>query len=74
MKGQISAATTYAAWKALASRGEPLNPGDVLEEVLPDGSPGTLHIAKYVGFDKAAWFVSETKPENAENPRVETAL
>lgn len=62
--GEIHAATTYAAWKALAESGSPLRPGDVLEELLPDASPGSLHIAKYIGFEKAVWFVPETRPEN----------
>jgi hypothetical protein len=63
-KGEIDAASPYAGWKALSAQGCPLRTGDILEEILPDGAPGTLHIAKYVGFEKAAWFIPETKAEN----------
>lgn len=63
-KGEIEAATPYAGWKALAAQGEPLRTGDLLEEITDDGSPGSMQIAKYVGFEKAEWLVAEPKPEN----------
>jgi len=65
--GEISAATPYAGWKALSAEGAELRTGDVLEEVLPDGSPGALYIAKYVGLESATWFVPEPRPENQQN-------
>ena len=73
-KGEISAGSTYAAWKALSTSSEPLRTGDLLEEVLPDGSPGELHIAKYIGFEKAIWFVPENKPEIPNISTIETTL
>ncbi|HZS56389.1 MAG TPA: hypothetical protein VFA65_18430 [Bryobacteraceae bacterium] len=63
-EGEIDAANPYAGWKALSAQGCPLRTGDILEELLPDGVPGALHIAKYVGFEKAAWFIPEAKTEN----------
>ena len=64
-RGEIEAASPYAGWKALSAQGAPLRAGDVLEEILPDGTLGTLHIAKYVGFEKATWQLPEqSKPEN----------
>ena len=61
--GDIEAATPYAAWKALQAEGRPLSPGDLLETTHEDGSPGELLIAKYIGFEPAAWYVSESKPD-----------
>jgi len=43
--------------------GHPLRTGDLLEEITADGVPGALHIAKYVGLEKAGWFVPEAKIE-----------
>jgi hypothetical protein len=63
VKGEIDAPSPYAAWKTLSAQGTPLRTGDILEEILPDGISGNLHIAKYVGFEKAAWFVAEPKNE-----------
>jgi len=65
LKGEIEAASPYAGWKLLSENGEPLRPGDLLEEVVPDGASGTLYIAKYVGFEGATWYVAETKTENS---------
>jgi hypothetical protein len=62
--GEIEAATPYAAWKALQTEGRPLSPGDLLETAKEDGSPGELLIAKYIGFEPAAWYVPEPKPES----------
>lgn len=64
VKGEVEAASPYAGWKALSAQGDALRTGDLLEEISPDGVSGTLHIAKYVGFDIATWFVAEPKPEN----------
>jgi hypothetical protein len=62
-KGEIEAASPYGAWKALGANGDPLQTGDLLEEIAADGSAGSLHIAKYVGIEKATWLVPEPKPE-----------
>jgi hypothetical protein len=67
VSGEIEAASPYAAWKILAAHDNPIRTGDVLEEVLPDGVPGSLYIAKYVGFEPATWFIPEPKPENQGN-------
>lgn len=65
--GKVEALSPYAAWKALAAGGNPLQTGDALEEVRPDGAAGTLYLAKYVGFEAATWFLPEAKPENEPN-------
>jgi hypothetical protein len=62
-KAEIEAASPYAAWKALSDEGDPLRPGDLLEEISPEGGAANLHIAKYVGFERATWFVVEPKTE-----------
>lgn len=61
--GQIEANSAYGAWKALSDQGDPLRTGDLLEEITSDAAPGTLHIAKYVGFEKATWFIPDPKVE-----------
>jgi hypothetical protein len=73
-EGEIEAATPYAGWKALSERGEPLRPGDLLEEVSSDGASGNLHIAKYVGFEGASWLVTESKPETRTTSSPEASL
>ena len=60
---ELEAVTPYAAWKALGANGDPLHMGDLLEEIATDASAGALHIAKYVGIEKATWLVPEPKPE-----------
>lgn len=59
--GEIEAATPYAAWKQLSTAEQPLRPGDLVEVVRADGTHGDLQIAKYIGFEKAEWFVPEPK-------------
>lgn len=54
---EIEAAGVYAAWKALASSEDRLEPGDLLAD-----ENGKLVILKYIGFEPAAWFVPEPKP------------
>jgi hypothetical protein len=53
---EIEAPGCYAAWKALAGAGDPLAPGDLLED-----PSGKLLILKYIGFEPAIWLVPETK-------------
>jgi hypothetical protein len=36
-----------------------------LLELITDDSPGSLQIAKYIGFEPAKWYVPEPKPEDA---------
>jgi hypothetical protein len=77
----VEAATPYAAWKQLADESSPLRPGDLLEVLLAapaevsdqdaaePSSPGPspeLHIAKYIGFEPATWFIPE--PKRTEMP------
>ena len=57
----VEAASSYAAWRLLASTPRPLRPGDVLEEIHADEQPGSLQIAKYIGFEPAQWFVAPPK-------------
>jgi hypothetical protein len=73
-KGELEAASPYAGWKALSARGDPLQMGDLLEELSPDGVPGTLYIAKYIGFERASWFVPEPKEAAAPAPIPEVSL
>jgi hypothetical protein len=62
---EVEAASPYSAWKQLTVEGERLRPGDLLEEVSPDGGSARLHITKYIGFEPAQWYVPEPKPEGA---------
>jgi hypothetical protein len=48
-RGELEAATPYAAFFALRDTAEPLTVGDVLE------ADGVLYIFKFVGFEQAAW-------------------
>jgi hypothetical protein len=64
---EIQAETPYAVWKCFAATGNPLRPGDVLETELNDGTPTSLFITKYIGFEPAQWFVPEPKPERTAN-------
>jgi hypothetical protein len=56
------AASPYALWKQFQASGSPLRPGDVLETLSDDGTPGPLQITKYIGFETAQWYVPELKP------------
>lgn len=58
----VEAASPYAAWKRLASEGNALRPGDLLEALQPGTGP-VLQIAKYIGFEPAQWFEPEPKPD-----------
>jgi hypothetical protein len=60
---EIEAASPYAAWKHLTAEGSALRPGDLLEELNPDGTATKLHITKYIGFEPAQWYVPEPKLE-----------
>ena len=55
--GDVEAASAYDAWKQLRDGDRPLNTGDILED-----ESGTLLIAKYIGFERAQWWVPEPKP------------
>ena len=59
----LEALTPYAAWKALSGDPDPIRPGDLLEFITPDGAPGELRIAKYIGFEPAQWYIPEPKTE-----------
>jgi hypothetical protein len=61
---EIEAPSPYALWKLL-SDSAPLRPGDVLETLDDQGAALRLEIYKYIGFEPAAWFVHEPKPEPA---------
>jgi hypothetical protein len=60
---EFESATPYSLWSSLRAEGNPLSPGDVLETLKEDGTPGELQIFKYVGFEPAKWWISESKPE-----------
>ncbi|MGH8164587.1 MAG: hypothetical protein ACREP1_09665, partial [Rhodanobacteraceae bacterium] len=64
LDGEVDAVTPYAAWKALLAEERALRPGDLLELTGPEGEPGQLEIAKYIGFDPAKWYVPEVKPDS----------
>src|SRR5690349_1829753 len=55
--GEVEGATAYAVWQLLKQSERPLRAGDVLED-----TSGTLQIAKYIGFEKAQWWVPDPKP------------
>jgi hypothetical protein len=61
---EVEAGSPYALWKMLADSA-PLQPGDVLETLDEAGNTSRLEIYKYIGFEPAAWFVPEPKPEPA---------
>jgi hypothetical protein len=52
---EIEATHEYAAWTMLRESEQPLGVGDLLET-----EAGELCICKYVGFEKATWFVTES--------------
>jgi hypothetical protein len=60
---EIEAASPYAAWKSLCTKGDPLHPGDLLEELPGSARAPRLFIAKYIGFEPAEWFSPEVKAE-----------
>lgn len=60
-EGEVEAASPYAVWKLLLAEKRPLHPGDLLETSHADGAPGQLQIAKYIGFEPAAWYVPEPR-------------
>lgn len=66
-RGEVEAATPYAAFFALRNTAEPLLVGDVLE------TDGELYICKFVGFEQAAWVMpapaqAPPGPSPAETP------
>ena len=67
---EIEAETPYAAWKWLATNGNALRSGDVLEMQLNDGTSSSLLITKYIGFEPAQWFVPEPKPEKSSDSSI----
>jgi hypothetical protein len=76
---EVEAATPYALWSGKKAEANDLCPGDVLETVKEDGTPGELQIFKYVGFEPAKWWIPEPKPEQkstadgAQSPVAHTA-
>jgi len=59
--GEVEAATPYALWTGMKAQANDLCPGDVLETVKEDGTPGELQIFKYIGFEPAKWWIPEPK-------------
>jgi hypothetical protein len=57
LSGEIEAENAYATWVALRETERPLQTGDILED-----EAGVLHIAKFIGFEPAQWWVPEPKP------------
>ena len=58
LDGEVEAASPYVLWKALLAQARPLRAGDLLEA---DDDSKQLHIAKYIGFQPAAWYVPEAR-------------
>ena len=56
--GAVEALHEYAAWSELRATASPLQLGDLLET-----ENGELRICKYVGFERAQWFVPEAQAE-----------
>lgn len=59
---EVEAASPYVVWKMLGGTA-PLVPGDLLEALDAENQTLSLEIYKYIGFEPAAWFVSEVKSE-----------
>jgi len=57
LAGDVEAASAYDAWNQLRGGNPPLQTGDLLED-----ESGSLLIAKYIGFERAQWWVPEPKP------------
>jgi hypothetical protein len=57
LAGDVEAASAYDAWNQLRGGSPPLQTGDLLED-----ESGSLLIAKYIGFERAQWWVPEPKP------------
>src|SRR4051794_40024013 len=55
--GEVESANVYAAWTVLRATERQLETGDILED-----EHGTLHIAKFIGFEGAQWWLPELKP------------
>jgi hypothetical protein len=60
---EVDALTPYALWSELKAEDASLCPGDVLETLREDGTPGELQIFKYIGFEPAKWWIAEPKPD-----------
>jgi hypothetical protein len=60
---EFEAASPYALWSSMKSEGTPLFPGDVVEAIASDGTPGELEIVKYIGFEPAKWWIPEPRPD-----------
>ena len=60
---EVEAGSPYAAWQVLRKGDRPLETGDILED-----ESGALLIAKYIGFEKAQWWVPEPKPVPPAQP------
>lgn len=60
---EVDALTPYALWSELKAEDASLCPGDVLETLREDGTPGELQIFKYIGFEPAKWWLPEPKAE-----------
>ena len=63
-EGEVEASSPYALWKTLLAEGRPLHSGDLLEISHADGAPAQLQIAKYIGFEPAAWYAPEPRPSS----------
>ena len=57
---EVQASSPYGAWKLLLDQGSPLRPGDLLEAIPPHGA-SNMFISKYVGFEEASWYNTESK-------------
>jgi hypothetical protein len=55
--GEVESTNVYSAWTALRATERQLQTGDILED-----EHGTLHIAKFIGFERAEWWLPEAKP------------
>jgi hypothetical protein len=56
LSGETEAENAYAAWVALRETERALQTGDILED-----ETGALHIAKFIGFEPAQWWLPEPK-------------
>ncbi|HXE12313.1 MAG TPA: hypothetical protein VN633_09345 [Bryobacteraceae bacterium] len=57
LSDETEAENAYAVWVALRETERALQTGDILED-----ETGALHIAKFIGFEPAQWWVPEPKP------------
>lgn len=68
LAGEIEGANVYDAWSILRRSDAAFQTGDILEDQTGEGEAGQLWVAKYIGFEKAQWWVAEVKTTGTPQP------